>query len=67
MNKIISKVYSKARDTRKGKVEIWPDNPFVPESTVDSERAKKNKDNLIVVTYRYRCSARNSKNNNYVI
>ena len=44
-----------------------PAIPFVPESTVESDRTDKNKDEFISVTCRYRPSARDSKKNNYVI
>ena len=49
------------------KVKIRIAIPFVPESTVVSERIDKNKDDCITVTCRYRFSAGDFKKNNYVI
>ena len=46
-----------ACNTKKGKIEIRQAILFVPESTVESERSGKNKDEFISVTCRYRPSA----------
>ena len=48
MNIAISEVCKHASDTEKGKIEIRPAIPFVPESIVESERNDKNKDELIL-------------------
>ena len=63
----ISKACSYISDAEKGKIETRPVISFVPESTVDAERTDKNKDELILVTCRYRPRAEGSKKNNYVI
>ena len=62
-----SKACSQVSNSEKGKIEIRPAIPFVPESTVDVERIDKNKDEFISLIYRYRPSARDSKKNYYVI
>ena len=67
MNIAISEACKQASDAEKGKIEIRPAIPFVPESTVESDRTDKNKDEFISVTCRYRPSAGDSKKNNYVI
>ena len=67
MNIAIAEACSKASDAEKGKIEIRPAIPFVPESAVESDRTEKNKDDFIAVTCRYRPSAGDSKKNNYVI
>ena len=66
MNIAISEAYKQASDAEKGKIEIRPAIPFVPESTVESDRTDKNKDKFISVTCKYRPSAGDSKKNNYV-
>ena len=63
----ISETCKQASDAEKGKIEIRPATPFVPESTVELDRTDKNKDEFISVTCRYRSSAGDSKKNNYVI
>ena len=65
MNIAIAEACSKSSDAEKGKIEIRPAIPFIPESAVDSERTEKNKDDFITVTCRYRPSAGDSKKNNY--
>ena len=67
MNIAISEACKQASDAEKGKIEIRPAIPFVSESTVESDRTDKNKDEFISVTCRYRPSAGDSKKNNYVI
>ena len=67
MNIAISEACKEASDAEKGKIQIRPAIPFVPESTVESDRTNKNEDESISVTYRYRPSAGDSKKNNYVI
>ena len=67
MNIAISEACKQASDAEKGKIEIRPAIPFVPESTVESDRTDKNKDEFISVTCRYRPSAGDSKKNDYVI
>ena len=54
MNIAIAEACSSASDAEKGKIEIRPAIPFVPESAVESERTEKNKDDFIAVTCRYR-------------
>ena len=66
MNIAISEACKQASDAEKGKIEIRAAIPFVPESTVESDRTDKNKDEFISVTCRYRPSAGDSKKNNYV-
>ena len=61
MNIAIAEACSKASDAEKGKIEIRPAIPFVPESAVESDRTEKNKDDFIAVTCRYRPSAGDSK------
>ena len=56
MNFAISEACKQASDAEKGKIEIRPAIPFVPESTVESDRIDKNKDEFISVTCRYRPS-----------
>ena len=51
----------RASDVEKGKIEIRPTIPFVPESTVDLDRTDKNKNEFISVTCRYRPSVGDSK------
>ena len=67
MNIAISKACKQASDAEKGKIEIRPAILFVPESTIESDRTNKNKDEFIQVNCRYRPSAGDSKKNNYVI
>ena len=67
MNIAISEACKQTSDTKKDKIEIRPAIPFIPESTVESDRTDKNKDEFISVTCRYRPSAGDSKKNNYVI
>ena len=68
MNIAIAEACSKAGDAEKGKIEIRPAIPFVPESAVESDRTDKNKDDFIAVTCRYRpSSSGDSKKKNYVI
>ena len=67
MNIAISEACKQTSDAKKGKIEIRPDISFVPESSVESDRTDKNKDEFILVTCRYRPSAGDSKKNNYVI
>ena len=62
MNIAISEACKQASDAKKGKIEIRPAFPFVPESTVESDSTNKNS-----VTCMYRPSAGDSKKNNYVI
>ena len=64
MNIAISEACKQAIDAEKGKIEIRPAIPFVPESTVESDRTDKNKDEFISVTCRYMPSAGDSKKNN---
>ena len=66
-NIAILELCKQASDAEKGMIEIRPAIPFVPESTVEPERTDKNKDEFISVTCRYRPSAGDSKENNYVI
>ena len=47
MNIAIAEACSKSSDAEKGKIEIRPAIPFIPESAVDSERTEKNKDDFI--------------------
>ena len=56
-----------ASAVEKDKIEVRPTISFVPESTVDSERPDKHKDEFILVTCRYSYSAKESKKNNYII
>ena len=44
MNIAIPEACKQASDAKKGKIEIRPAIPFVPESTVEPERTDKNKD-----------------------
>ena len=67
MDIAISKVCSHASDAEKGKIDIRPDIPFVPESTLESDRTGKNNGEFILVTRRYRPSTRDFKKNNYVM
>ena len=67
MNIAISEVCKQASGAEKDKIEIRPAIPFVPESTVESDRTEKNKDRFISVPCRYRPNAGDSKKNNYVI
>ena len=67
MNIAIAEAYSKASDAEKGKIEIRPAIPFVPESAVESDRTDKNKNDFISVTCMYRPSSGDSKKKNYVI
>ena len=50
MNIAISEACKQASDAEKGKIEIRPAIPFVPESTVESDRTDKNKDEFISVS-----------------
>ena len=59
-NIVISETCNQASDAEKDKIEIRPAMPFVLESTVDSERADKNKDEFISVAFRYRPSVGDS-------
>ena len=61
MNVAISTAYSLASDAENGKIEITPAIPFVPESTVGSERTDENKNEFISVTCVLRSSPDNSK------
>ena len=67
MNITITEACTQASDAEKGKIEIRPAIPFVPETTVETDRTDKNKDEFISVTCRYRPSAKDSKINNYTI
>ena len=49
MNIAISEACKQASDVKKGKIEIRPAISFVPESTVESDRTDKNKDEFISV------------------
>ena len=66
-NIAILELCKQASDAEKGMIEIRPAIPFVPESTVESERTGKNKDEFILVTCGYRPSAGDSKKNNCII
>ena len=63
----MSKVYSQTSNAEKDKIKVRPAIPFVPESTLESIRPDKNKNEVIAVTCRYMCSAGDPKKNNYVI
>ena len=60
MDIAISDVYSYVSDAEKGKIDIRPLIPFVPEYTLESERTDKNNGAFILVTCRYRHSTRDS-------
>ena len=60
MNIAISEACKQVSDAEKGKIEIRLAIPFVPESTVESDRTDKNKDEFISVTCRYRPSSTTS-------
>ena len=54
MNIAISEVCKQVSDAKKGKIEIRPAIPFVPESTVESDWTNKNKDEFIsTILYHY--------------
>ena len=63
MNNAISEACKQTSDAEKGKIEIRPAIPFVPESIVESDRTNKNKDEFISVTCSYRPSAYDSTGN----
>ena len=67
MNIAIFEACKEASDAKKYKIEISPAIHFVSESTVESEKTDKNKDEFISAACRYRPSAGDSKKNNYVI
>ena len=48
MNIAIFEVCKQASDVKKGKIEIRPAISFVPESTVESDRTDKNKDEFFL-------------------
>ena len=46
MNIVISELCNQASDAKKGKIEIRPAIPLVPESIVESDRTDKTRMNL---------------------